>query len=166
MAAVEITFTELDVLKATKRWFASQDHFTPDLYHQGASPTTNDYLDRVERTCAIGGVEHSIYLLAKKDGFEKLESFDSVRERLARQVPPKRSALAGRPSYLAVYANAMSRCNRLAREKFGKVEKFPGEPVETMEDLTFVEDWDDAKSLRAVRRVLTLAISQVEAEAS
>lgn len=165
---MSISFTELDVLKATRTWFRDPSHFTVEDYHEKGSVTDPDYLKQVTSTCAIGGIEHSIFKLATKNGVDSLVDFegDRYREDLAyRTTPLKRIPKA--PAYLVVYSQAMARCNVIANDLYGKELRDPDYPSwrASFEDLTLTDNWSIDMRLAAVRRVLNKAIRDAQAEA-
>lgn len=180
-------FTELDVLKATRKWFDDIDHYTADTYHEikeeiefsssdfiDINLYESDYAEKVARTCAIGGVEHSIYLLAKAEtGVAGISISDVDRSRLAYTDEPLSVKVIGeerlldRP-YLETYNLAMSRCNKVTVQIFGNLvrETFYQQAwhVENFEQLTDIEGWSTEQAFKAIRRVLNAAIKECKAE--
>lgn len=163
-------FTEVDVLKATKEWFADPEHYRNDSYHsdgdeRGVALASDTYLDKVGSTCAIGGIEHAVYLLAKNgDGKSIGRRIQNWRAKVGwfsgtPDVPTTE------PPYIEAYASAMTRCNRVAVRLFGSQPVFFDRDVTSFEDVTFISEWSPKEQLAAVRKVLATAIREAQRDA-
>jgi len=152
--------SEVDVLAKTLEWFRDQNHFTDDfyIYVDDTKNTNGQILDQVgphtASTCAIGGVEHAIWLLTKENVF-------AVREAAFMEEPTTRR----RQPVLVLYVAVMRRLNRVARQLYGD-HGYETDPLRTIEQVTLIHEFDKVERYEAMRNVLRRALRDARKEAA
>ena len=153
--------SEVEVLAKTLEWFRNPDHFTDSAYVEldNDEKNTNGQLyDQVgphtASTCAIGGVEHAIWLLTKENVY-------AVREAAFMEEPTTRR----RQPVLVLYVRVMRRLNRVARQLYGD-HGYETDPLRTIEQVTLIDEFDTVERYEAMRNVLRRALRDARKEAA
>ena len=115
--------------------------FTSMNYFQNSSSPGPE----VGATCAIGGVEQAIWRLTGKD-------VSGERYWSAKPAIPKRRTL---------YARVMKQLNAKACELYGHLKQVDGDPIETVEDVTFTSGTETLLK-RRVLRVFRSVLAELE----